>query len=221
MVQPHQRPWDKCMKTSKKYRLVVGQSLKAIRLPARGERQLKRARPAKLTVAASVVAKALRATAGAKEVIEKLPGLSNWAAWLPLATFSVCLKTGTAAYLDIWDSDHFDYFTDMQRCLTDCRAWFSADGFTYWDSPQTKTGRINCYFNAPSMGDYVCNAQLQSYSGPAQVECLIDSFSYGPLPFDGPINQPHPASLGAGYHSFRIRQISGSFFFISLTVWKV
>ncbi len=67
----------------------------------------------------------------------------------------------------------------------------------------------------------MCNVQLQSHAGSAQVECLIDSFSYGPLPFSGSINQPHAAALSAGYHSFRIRQMSGSFFFNSLTVWKV
>ena len=131
------------------------------------------------------------------------------------------LSTDDGEVLDIWDADHFDGFTDMQRNLLQCRVWFSADGFTFWDSPQTKTGRINCYFRAPSAGNYVCNVQLQSYAGPAQVECLIDSFNYGPLPFNGSINQPHPAWLSTGYHSFRIRQMSGSFFFISLTVWKV
>ena len=49
-------------------------------------------------------------------------------------------------------------------------------------------------------------------------ECLIDLFSYGPLPFNGTINQPHPATLSAGYHSFSIRQQVGAFFFISLNV---
>jgi hypothetical protein len=109
----------------------------------------------------------------------------------------------------------------MQRNLADCRVWFSDKGFTYWDSTETRTGRINCYFRAPTAGNYVCNVELQSYGGPAQVECLIDSFSYGPLPFSGAITQPHAASLGAGYHSFRIRQMSGSFFFVSLFVWRV
>jgi hypothetical protein len=172
-------------------------------------------------MSAQVVARALRATAGATDLISKIPSLARWQIWLPIATFSVCQKTGTATYLDIWDADHFDGFTDMQRNLSECRVWFSADGFSYWDSPQTKTGRINCYFRAPSAGNYVCNVQLQSYGGPAQVECLIDSFTYGPLPFNGTISQPHAAALAAGYHSFRIRQMSGSFFFVGLTVWKV
>lgn len=208
-------------KAPSKYRLVLGKAPKGPHLPPRAKRRVARSTPAKPTIAPQPVVRALKATAGAKELIKRIPSLAKWQLWLPVATFSVCLKTGTARYLDIWDADHFDYFTDMVRCVADCRAWFSADGHAYWDSPQTKTGRINCYFRAPSSGDYVCNVQLQSHGGSAQVECLIDSFSFGPLPFNGSINQPHVTSLSAGYHSFRIRQISGSFFFNSLTVWKV
>jgi hypothetical protein len=61
---------------------------------------------------------------------------------------------------------------------------------------------------------------LQSYGGAALVECLIDNSSFGPLPVDGIITQPHPCSLSAGGHHFRIRQLSGSFFFLALTVWR-
>jgi hypothetical protein len=208
------------MPVSDKYRLVLGQSLKAVRLPARAERRTGAATPVKPTIAADTVVRALKRTRGADAILKERPHLADVRFYFPVATFSVCLKTGTAAWLDIWDADHFDGFTDMQRCVADCRAWFSADGFTYWDSPQTKTGRINCYFRAPSAGNYVCNAQLQSYGGPAVVECLIDSFSFGNLPFNGSVNQPHPCSLSAGYHHFRIRQKSGAFFFISLTVWR-
>ncbi len=211
------------MKTKKKYeyRLVLGKATKGERRLPRSKRGVARATPAKPTIAPQKVVRALKATAGSKELITQIPNLTIWQNWLPIATFSVCQKTGTATYLDLWDVDHFDGFTDMQRNLSECRAWFSADGFTFWDSSQTKSGRINCYFNAPTAGDYVCNVQLQSYNGTAQVECLIDSYSYGPLSFNGSIDQPHAASLSAGYHSFRIRQMSGSFFFISLIVWKI
>jgi hypothetical protein len=209
------------MKAYSDYRLILGEAREGVAVLPRHERRVMRTTAAKPTVEPRVIARALRATAGAKELIAQIPALARWQIWLPIATFSVCLKTGTAAYLDIWDADHFDEFTDMQRSLTDCRAWFSADGFTFWDSPQTKTGRINCYFRAPTAGHYVCNVQLQSYGGPAEVECLIDAFSYGLLPFNGTINQPHAATLSAGYHSFRIRQMEGAFFFVSLTVWQV
>src|SRR5690349_21107354 len=83
---------------------------------------------------------ALKATKGAAAVLKRLPNLGDLTLWLPTAYFSVCQKTGTARYLDMWDTDHFDGFTDMQRCVNDCRAWFSGDGYDFWGSGQTKTG---------------------------------------------------------------------------------
>ena len=166
---------------------------------------------------------ALKATKGAANVLDRIPNLEDLALWLPTAFFSVCRKTGTARYLDLWDTDHFDGFTDMQRCLNDCRAWYSGDDYQFWGSGQTKTGRVNCYFTAPASGNYTCNARLQSFptSAPSVVECLIDNSSFGPLTVFGTINQPHMTSLSAGGHHFRIRQVSGAFFFLSLTVWRV
>jgi hypothetical protein len=166
---------------------------------------------------------ALKATKGAEAVLERLPTLDDVSSWLPTAYFSVCRKTGSARYLDIWDADHFDGFTDMQRCVSDCRAWFSGDGFEFWGSGATKTGRVNCYFVAPTAGTYTCNARLQSYppSAAASVECRIDNSSFGPLSWTGTIDQPHISSLSPGGHHFRIWQRSGGFFFLSLTVWKV
>jgi hypothetical protein len=208
------------MKKAKMFQLTLPEVKKALKVPA-GARRVPSLKPARPTIEAEAVYKALTATAGAKEIIQRVPHLGDLTFWFPIATFSVCQKTGTALFLDIWDADHFDFFTDMQRCLTDCRAWFSADGFTFWGAPETKTGRINCFFNAPSSGTYICNAELQSFGGFAQVECLIDNSSFGPLPFNGSIIQPHPCNLVAGGHSFRIRQMIGSFFFTGLSVWKV
>lgn len=206
---------------SSQFRLTLGNAPKGDEKPRVDQRKTTRIRAAKPPIAARTVLQALKKSAGVQAVLEKYPQFGKLAGYQPVATFSVCQKTGTATYLDIWDADHFDGFTDMQECLSDCRAWFSANGFTTWGSAETKTGRINCYFRAPTAGSYVCNVQLQSYGGSAVVQCLIDSFNYGPLPFNGTINQPHPCNLSAGYHHFRIRQQSGSFFFNSLTVWKV
>jgi hypothetical protein len=208
------------MASANEFRLTLGESTQESKPPEQKERR-PAPRAAKLNLEPRLVARALRATPGFADVSAKVPNLTNWKLWFPVATFSVCLKTGTATWLDIWDNDHFDGFTDMQRCLTDCRVWFSDQGYTFWDSAQTKTGRINCYFRAPSSGNYLCNVQLQSFGGTAQVQCLIDSFNFGPLPFSGTIQQPHLRSLSAGYHSFRIRQDFGSYFFVGLTVWKV
>jgi hypothetical protein len=178
---------------------------------------------AEAVVMADEALQALKATKGAAAVIKQIPNLENVHLWQPTAFFSVCRKTGSARFLDLWDVDHFDGFTDVKRSLDDCRAWFSGDGFQFWGSGQTKTGRVNCHFTVPADGLYVCHARLQSYpdTSAAVVECLIDNSSFGPLTVVGTIDQPHPASLSAGGHHFRIRQRSGSFFFISVTVWRI
>jgi hypothetical protein len=207
------------MPIGKDYRLTIGAGREA--LPPGEDRE--GATTADLSPEPAAVYESLKLIPGAEEIIKEIPGLGDFVAWVPTAYFSVCTKTGTAYYLDLWNADHFDGFTDMAKCLADCRAWFAGDGFTTWGSDQTKTGRVNCYFNAPTAGHYICTAALQSYptSSGAQVECLIDNSSFGPLPFSGTIYQPHPCDLSAGGHHFRIRQMSGSFFFLSLTVWKV
>jgi len=207
------------MPADRKFRLQLLESARA--QPAGRKRdRITRAKP---ETSARAVLRSLKATPGADEILKRAPDFGELALWKEIAYFSVCRKGGAARWLDIWDADHFDGFTDMQRCVNDCRAWFSADGFTTWGSAQTKTGRVNCYFNAPAAGNYVCNARLQSYpaTAGAVVECLIDNSSFGPLSWSGTIDQPHPCTLSVGGHHFRIRQVSGSFFFLSLTVYQV
>jgi hypothetical protein len=176
--------------------------------------------PADLAVSAEESLAALHATKGSEKVFKTFPQFLDVSSWLPVANFTVCSKFGSARYLDLWDVDHFDGFTNLQKNLDDCRAWFSDKGFDTWGSGQTRSGRINCYFTAPQADGYICTARLQSYAGAAVVECLIDNSSFGPLPVNGTITQPHPCNLSAGGHHFRIRQLSGSFFFLSLTVWR-
>jgi hypothetical protein len=170
----------------------------------------------------SEIVRAFRRAPGHEQILERIPQAATAGGWdkgTQVAYFSACSKSGDARYLDLWDTDHFDFFTDMAREVSDCRVWFSDSGYATWGSRQTKTGRINCYFNATA-ADYSCAVQLQSYGGSAQVECLIDNSSYGPLPFSGTILQPHFASLATGGHHFRIRQMSGAFFFLSLTIYR-
>jgi hypothetical protein len=169
--------------------------------------------------------RAFKKSRGYEDIIARVPKAATPAGWdrgTRVAYFSVCSKTGSAQFLDLWDCDHFDFFTDMQRSISDCRAWFSDKGFTSWGSAETRTGRINCFFNASAAGAYSCVAQLQSHpaASNATVECLIDNSSFGPLSFSGTILQPHFSMLSAGGHHFRIRQVSGAFFFLSLTVYR-
>jgi len=204
--------------TIKDFELKLGQGDKSFK----PERKFPRVPKRKAPTARQALA-ALKATRGADAILAQVPSLGKLALWKQIASFRVCGKTGTALFLDLWDCDHFDGFTDIPRSNSDCRAWFSADGFTPWGSLQTTTGRVNCFFRAPADGVYVCDAQLESFpaSSLSVVECLIDSFSFGPLPFTGLIIQPHVSVLTAGFHHFRIRQQSGGFFFHSLTVHRI
>jgi hypothetical protein len=112
--------------------------------------------------------------------------------------------------------------SDMATSLADCRVWFSADGYGQWGSPETKTGTVNCYFTVPVKGLYRCTASLQSSPATTQatVDCSIDGSSFGALPFTGTRHQPHFSQLEPGGHAFRIRQLSGSWYFLSLKVQR-
>ena len=171
------------------------------------------------------IVRAFKRSPGAGEILARIPKAATVEGWdkgTQVAYFSVCGKSGAANWLDLWDCDHFDGFTDMPKSVADCRAWFSHTGYSSWGSAQTATGRINCHFNAAVGAAHSCVVQLQSYpsSSQAVVECLIDNNSFGNLPFTGTVLQPHFSMLAAGGHHFRIRQVSGSFFFLSLTVYR-
>lgn len=209
------------MPVDKSYRMKIVDSKRILKTETRDRRVSKvRAKPT-----TRQVLRAFKQARGFDEIIAEIPKaatVSGWEKGTEIAYFGVCSKTGSARWLDLWDCDHFDGVTDVRHSLSDCRAWFSHSGYSSWGSSQTATGRINCYFNAAVAGDYSCVAKLQSYpvSSSAQVECLIDNNSFGPLPFTGEIIQPHFSRLSAGGHHFRIRQMSGSFYFLSLTVYR-
>jgi len=209
------------MPVDKRYRMKILESKRVLKT----ERRLPQVRKVSVKPSTQQIVRAFKQAPGYEEIVARIPKAATVRGWdegTQVAYFSVCSKSGAAKYLDIWDCDHFDLVTDMQHCVSDCRVWFSHLGYTTWGSPQTATGRINCYFNAAVAGDYSCVAQLQSYpsSSAAKVECLIDNHTFGDLPFTGPIVQPHFSTLSAGGHHFRIRQVSGSFFFLSLTVYR-
>ena len=209
------------MPIDKKYSMKIVKSTKVIKTEAR----LRPVAMVSVKPTTEDILRAFKKARGYKDIISQIPKaatLRGWQQGTQIAYFSVCSKSGAAWWLDIWDCDHFDGFTDMQRSVSDCRAWFSHTGYSTWGSAQTATGRINCYFNAAVAGDYSCVAQLASYpsSSGATVECLIDNNTFGNLPFTGTILQPHFSTLSAGGHHFRIRQVSGSFFFLSLTVYR-
>jgi hypothetical protein len=209
------------MPVGEKYSMKIVKSTRVAKTEARPRRV------ARVNVKPSTqdILRAFKKARGYEDIVAQIPKaatLEGWDRGTQIAYFSVCRKSGAASWLDIWDCDHFDGFTDIKRSVSDCRAWFSHTGYSTCGSAQTATGRINCYFNAAVAGDYSCVAQLASYpsSSGAIVECLIDNNSFGNLPFTGTILQPHFSSLSAGGHHFRIRQVSGSFFFLSLTAYR-
>ncbi len=209
------------MPVDKRYVMRILKSIKIVKT----ERRPVRVPRVRVKPTTREILRAFEKSRGYEDIIARIPKATTVEGWdkgTQVAYFSVCRKTGSAVWLDLWDCDHFDGFTDMQRSINDCRAWFSHTGYSDWGSAQTATGRVNCYFNAAVAGDYSCVAQLQSYpaSSRATVECLIDNHSFGPLPFTGTILQPHFSTLSAGNHHFRIRQMSGAFFFLSLTVYR-
>ena len=173
---------------------------------------------------------AVRSTSGSDEAIAQIPNLAEPATWQEIASFSVCTKTGTAAFLDLWDVDHFDFASDMQSSLNSCRAWFAGDGFEFFGAPQGKTGRVNCHFDAPVDGNYLAIASLESdpLTSSATTRYLLDDFGPGSAPqdlgafsFTGPVIQPFVLMLSAGGHNFRIDQEQGGFFFYSLTIYQL
>ncbi len=101
--------------------------------------------------------------------------------------------------------------------MTDCRAWFSDQGYAYWESPQTHTGRVNCYSERGRTGPTSATRSGRATVVPAMAECYIDSFNYRPLSFKGRSITLTRASWRPG---IRIRRVSGSYFFISLTAFK-
>jgi hypothetical protein len=209
------------MSTNKRYRMRI---LRSTASPKTERRPVRLARVDVRPTTAEIV-RAFKRSPGYEDIITKIPKAATAEGWdkgTKVAYFGVCGKSGSARWLDLWDCDHFDGFTDMQQSVSDCRAWFSHKGYTTWGSGETPTGRINCYFDAAATGYYSCVAQLQSYptTSTSRVECLIDNQSFGPLPITGTILQPHFSMLSAGGHHFRIRQLNGAFFFLSLTVYS-
>lgn len=208
------------MPVHRRFRMKILTSTRLLKTERRPPRPPKIRRPT-----TKEIVRAFKRSRGYQDIVARIPKaktVEGWDKGTQVAFFSVCNKSGSAKFLDIWDCDHFDLVTDMQRSINDCRAWFSHSGFTTWGSAQTATGRINCFFDAAVAGSYSCVVQLRSDppgSG-ATVECLIDNNSFGPLPFTGTITQPHFSVLSAGGHHFRIRQMNGAFFFLSLTVYR-
>jgi hypothetical protein len=167
---------------------------------------------AELTTSAEVIEtlEALKATKGAPAVLQRFPHLERPELWGSTAYFSVSERSGTARALRVAGEPG-------GRVNVNGGLLFGVD-----EPPQSS--RVDCIFDAPNEGIYTLNTRLTSWAGPltAIVECFIDGTSFGELSVTGWLNQPHVARLGAGRHSFQIREVGGGpFLFLSLRVWMV
>jgi hypothetical protein len=202
-----------------RYRMKIVRSLRSLKEQTRPRRGPK----VNVKPTTAQIVRAFKRLRGYDEIVAQIPDVRTADGWgTRVAYFSTCAKSGSALCLDLWDCDHFDGTSDMRRALTDCRAWFSHSSNPTWGSAQTATGRINCFFNAATRGSYACVAHLLSDPSGSRstVECLIDNDSFGPLSFSGTIVQPHFGILSAGNHHFRIRQVTGAFYFLSVGIYS-
>lgn len=168
---------------------------------------------------------ALKATKGGASVIERVPTIERLEAWEEVAYFDVRGWSGAATALMLWDAD-FDGFFGMQMCLDNNFALFTGASWdTSFGAPGTATGRACCFFEAPRTDYYIFNVQLDSLlSGfepsPPVVAFFMDDIPMGELQWEGSINQPLAALVAEGFHRFDVRQVSESFHFRSVTIWK-
>ena len=130
------------MPIDENYRMKILKSTRAIK----AEPRLRAVGKVNTEPTTEEIVRAFKKVRGYEDIVARIPRaatVSGWDGGTQIAYFSVCRKSGAASWLDIWDCDHFDGFTDMPRAVSDCRAWFSHTGYSTWGSAQTGTGRIN------------------------------------------------------------------------------
>jgi hypothetical protein len=174
---------------------------------------------------------AIRAMRGSAALFERLPALGQVEAWNEAAQWNICQSTGAAVDgVFIWDCDFPGVAWSTFDGYANCIAYFSgAEALGGVVPPQPISGQVWCYLDAGE-GVYVFGAQVETYTdeyyGPdyvAVVEfCMDDQFLGTRTLVPGVAATEYFAvSLSAGLHRFLIRQISGSFFFQSLTAWPI
>jgi hypothetical protein len=170
---------------------------------------------------------AVRATKGAASVIKRVPGLEQTNLWEEIAHWNVCETKGAATEIMVWDCDFPGTSWRVRDALSNCFAFFAgAEQLGEVLPPQTFTGQVWCFLDAPRTGDYLFVAQMQTDGldgSVATVDCFIDSWSFGTLTLHSGQSNNHPfvAHLAAGHHQFTIKQITGGLFFERLTAWQI
>ena len=112
------------MAVGKRFRMRIISSTKVVKT----ERRPKPLKRVNVKPTTAEIIRAFKRSRGYEDVIARIPKAETAAGWgsgTQVAYFSVCQKSGSARFLDLWDCDHFDLVSDMQRSVADCRAWFS------------------------------------------------------------------------------------------------
>jgi hypothetical protein len=218
------------MPETAEFELRIVEAMKPQPAPVPAKTALPKARRPAPTRAEALAA--LKATKGAEAVIKSIPQLEHTEVWGEAGYWTINSEAGIAANEPfLWDCDFMGVSWNMFDAYVNGIAYFSGkENFGGIVPPQTLTGQVWCYLDAPTPGYYLFVAQLETfpdeYYGPdyfAVVECLIDSSPFGEvtLPVDTLVRQPFVANLAPGIHRFDIRQIAGGVFFLSLTAWTI
>jgi hypothetical protein len=192
--------------------------------------------PARATTLEDAV-HALQTSRGYSAVIERVPQLERPELWGEIAYFDISETRGTAENAPfLWNCDFPGDIWNMLDGYANKLAYFSGqDRLGALAPPSNLGGEVWCYFDAPTTGYYLFQVRLLTYPDDylpgdyiALVECFIDDHSFGQLEIrEGvPLNQLLIASLAGTTdlsrpHQFKIEQITGAFFFESLTVFNI
>jgi hypothetical protein len=174
----------------------------------------------------------LRSIKGAASVIERLPALGNTSTWSETAFWSVCEIKGAAFDPYFWDCDfannQFSVSFACENCILmffGAEPLFNLEGITIIP-PQNLSGQVWCDLNVSVPGTYLFVAQVGTQGDPgynAIVEFCLDDSSLGErlLSGDTEYEQYSVLELAAGIHRFIIKQVSGMFYFRTLTAWNI
>jgi hypothetical protein len=161
-------------------------------------------------VEASKVVEEIKATKGGSALLARIPGLGRPETWGQTGFIGPCEREGTADSLIIAET--------TVSVMREGSLFISGND----DFPPS--ARVSCGFEAPGSGVYTCTVRLRGWHPwhGARVEALIDGISLGQQTFPTqPTNWSLVTRLGAGNHTFTVRQVWEPFLFFSLTVWSI
>lgn len=175
---------------------------------------------------------ALRATKGARAIIDLIPALSNASLLTQVASWSPVSASGSAAGAPVfWGADFISYFWDLQMAYSNRTVYFAGHEFIgEIHKPNVLDGRVWCEMDAPTAGYYLFVAQFETYTddlfSPGYFSSVIFSINGQTIgmriliPGTAP-NFPFVLNLPAGMNRFEINQHTGAMFFQSLTAFQV